>query len=58
MPRRKINNPKQTSFEFILLESTRQERAQAENDRKLVDALNSCSRETKASYADMLTFKP
>jgi len=55
MPRRKIiQNPKQTSFEFILLESTRQERAQAENDRKLVDALNSCSRESKQIYADLL----
>jgi hypothetical protein len=55
MPRRKIiQNPKQTSFEFILLESTRQERAQAAKDRKLIDALNSCSRETKQNYADLL----
>ena len=57
MPRRD-KCKEQTSFEFILFESTRQERAQAAKDQKLVDALNSCSRETKASYADMLTFKP
>jgi hypothetical protein len=57
MPRR-YKCKEQTSFEFILLESTRQERAQAAKDKKIIDALNSCSRETKASYADMLTFKP
>jgi hypothetical protein len=57
MARRKIiRDPKQASFEFILLESTKQERAQAAKDRKLVDALNSCSTETKQSYVNMLRY--
>jgi hypothetical protein len=54
MPRRKIRNPKQTSFEFILQEDSRQEAKQRENERKLLAALNSCSKETKQNYADLL----
>jgi hypothetical protein len=54
MARRSINNPEQTGFQFILEEDSRQEARQRENERKLLAALNSCSAETKASYANML----
>jgi hypothetical protein len=54
MPRRSIQNPEQNSFEFILQEDSRQEARQRENERKLLAALNSCSKESKQNYAELL----
>ena len=54
MPRRNVRNPKQTSFEFIIQEDSRQEARQRENERKLLAALNSGSSENKASYGKLL----
>jgi len=53
MPRRD-KCKEQTSFEFILQEDSRQEAKQRENERRLLAALNSCSKETKQKYAELL----
>lgn len=46
---------KTNSYEFLLQADIRQEKRQKEAEQKLIDALNSCSRETKLNYSEMLT---
>jgi hypothetical protein len=53
MPHRD-NCKEQTSFQYILEEDSRQEAKQRENERRLLAALNSCSRESKQKYAELL----
>jgi hypothetical protein len=53
MPRRD-KCKEQTSFEYILQEDSRQEAKARENERRLLAALNSCSKETKLKYAELL----
>jgi hypothetical protein len=53
MPHRD-NCKEQTSFQYILEEDSRQEAKQRENERRLLAALNSCSRESKQKYAEIL----
>jgi len=54
MPRRNIRNPKQTSFEFIMQEDSRQEARQREKEDRLLSVLNSCSKESRLNYAELL----
>lgn len=49
MPRNKDN-----SFQYIMRKLERQETKALESERKLLEALNSCSIETRRNYANLL----